>query len=206
MGNSNDFNSLVQTILHHNVQGLSNKLLVLSILLNSQLINLDILCFTKHWQMGEQMRVLNIDHFKLVSNFGRLSSNHGISCIFVQKDWQTEEVNYLKGTEWKFFAMTIEKLLGFEITFACICRSPDGDSFDFLEKLELVICKVKSKGKQCYVVTGISVSCNTVQNSKNCKIYFSLINTVKSLPRVTNTTSSLTDVRIISNLNYEHIT
>jgi hypothetical protein len=49
--------------------------------------------------MEEQMRVLNVDHFKLVSNFGRFSCNHGRSCIFVRKDRQTKEVNYLKGTE-----------------------------------------------------------------------------------------------------------
>jgi len=73
VGNRNDFNSLFQTILNHNVQSLSNKLLELSLLLNSELTYLDILCFTKHWQMEEQMRVLNIDHFKLVSNFGRFS-------------------------------------------------------------------------------------------------------------------------------------
>jgi len=42
-----------------------------------------------------------LNHFKLVSNFGRFSCNHGRSCIFVRKDWQTKEVNYLlvKGTE-----------------------------------------------------------------------------------------------------------
>lgn len=43
--------------------------------------------------------------------------------------------------------MTIEEFLDFELTFACIYRSPDGESSDFLKKLELVICKVKSKGK-----------------------------------------------------------
>ena len=97
VGNTNDFHSHVLTILHHNVQSLSNKLFQLSILLNSDFIHADILCFTEYWLMEEQMRVLNIDHFKSVNNFSRFSSNHGGFCIFVQQDWQIKEVNYLKG-------------------------------------------------------------------------------------------------------------
>jgi hypothetical protein len=35
----------------------------------------------------------------------------------------------------KLFAMTIEEVLDFDLTFACIYRSPVGDSYDFFEKV-----------------------------------------------------------------------
>jgi hypothetical protein len=77
VGNTKDFHSYILTALHHNVQSLSNKLLQLSILLNSYFIHANILCFTEYWLMEEQMRFLNTDHFKSVSNCSRFSSNHG---------------------------------------------------------------------------------------------------------------------------------
>jgi hypothetical protein len=98
--------------------------------------------------MEEQIKVLNIDPFKLVSNFSRFSSNYGGSGIFVRKDLHTKEVNYLKeiGSD-KVFELSVVELLDFNVTLACIYRSPDADFYEFLNKLELVICKGNSKGK-----------------------------------------------------------
>jgi len=48
VGNTKDFHSHFITILHHNVQSLSNKLIQLSTLLNSDFIHAEILCFTEY--------------------------------------------------------------------------------------------------------------------------------------------------------------
>jgi len=108
-----------------------------------------------------------------MSNFSSFSSNHGGSYIFVWKDWRTKEVKNCKWTRsWKGFEMTTVELLDFKFTLACIYRSLDRDFYDFLTKLGSVICKVQSKGKQFYVVTGILISLKTMQNFKNYKICF----------------------------------
>jgi hypothetical protein len=83
-------------IIHHNVQSLRNKLLELIVLLNTEFIDLDILCFSEHWLNDEEIRTLNIEHYKLVDNFSRISRSGGGSCIWIRKDLQVREVSYLR--------------------------------------------------------------------------------------------------------------
>jgi hypothetical protein len=119
-----------------NIECFINKLLELSDLFNSDLIKLDIFCFTEYWLMEKQMRVLNIVNFKLVSNFSMFSSNHGGSWFFVWKVWQNKEINYLKGIGSKIrLEMTVVELLDFKFTLAWAYRSPDGGFCDFFEKV-----------------------------------------------------------------------
>ena len=50
--------------------------------------NVNILCFTDHWLLEDQMNVLNIDQFRLVSNFSRSYSTSGGSCVFTKNTIQ----------------------------------------------------------------------------------------------------------------------
>ena len=72
-------------------------------MLATENINVDILCFMEHWLPEVQMNVLNIDDFKLASNFSRKHSKAGGSCIFIRNNIQTEQMEYLGTGERKGF-------------------------------------------------------------------------------------------------------
>jgi hypothetical protein len=63
--NKTDLNFSQILILQHYVQRLKNKLLELTILLQLDLKNIDILFFTEHWLKEEHIRLINIDNLNL---------------------------------------------------------------------------------------------------------------------------------------------
>lgn len=85
----------------------------------------------------------NVNNFKLVSNYSRISSKHGGSCICVTKYLQTEEVNCFQAiSKEQDFKMAVVELLDPKFILICIYRSRDGDFHIFLNNLEILIKKV----------------------------------------------------------------
>jgi hypothetical protein len=82
-------------ILHHNVQSLLNKQMKLTVLLNTSLQGIDVLCFTEHWLSEDQIVLLEINNFKLVSKFCRKDCKNGGSCIFINKELNIMEITFL---------------------------------------------------------------------------------------------------------------
>jgi hypothetical protein len=70
--------------------------LELTALLQLDLKNVAILCFNEQWLKVEQNGLTNIEHFNLVSNFSKISNEHGGSCTYVKEYVKTKEQNCLQ--------------------------------------------------------------------------------------------------------------
>lgn len=82
----------------------------------------------------------------------------------------------------KVFEMTIVEFLDLKLFLAGIYRSPDGDFYECLDKLESVICKVESKGKQLALCSEWNIDFSQdrakPQELQNRFLMYNLINTV----------------------------
>jgi hypothetical protein len=103
------------SVLHQNVQSISNKVLELDLVLKSSLGNIDVLCFTEHWLKEDYLNEIQIDQYKLVDYFSRKNYEHGGSCIYVKNGIRTRELNYLKDwNEEKESEMSATELADYE--------------------------------------------------------------------------------------------
>ena len=57
----------------------------LEILLETEINNVEVLCFTEHWLNCHKIRAININQFTLAKAFCRRNSDHCGSHIFVKK-------------------------------------------------------------------------------------------------------------------------
>jgi hypothetical protein len=65
-------------VLHHSIQSLNNKIQELSLYLHVSETMVDVLCFTEHWLSGDQIKLINLDQYKLRSQF----------CMEKKKGWR----------------------------------------------------------------------------------------------------------------------
>jgi hypothetical protein len=127
-------------------KNLENKLLDFCIFLNTSILNLDILCFSEHWLTNDHVRAINIERYKLVSNFSRGDSKHRRTCMYVHENVKTSKVNYLKDLSCvNDFEMSVTELVDFKVVVVCIYRTPYSAFNKFLCNLDLVIEKVHQK-------------------------------------------------------------
>jgi exonuclease III len=112
------------TMLHHNIQSLNNKILELTVYLHNNEKLVDVLCFTEHWMVDDQIKLINLDQYRLRSYFCRNIRRGGGVCIFVRDMLRVKQVHYLCGiAQEKSFELAAVELPDTKLVFVCIYRS-----------------------------------------------------------------------------------
>jgi hypothetical protein len=91
----------------------------------------------------DQLDLLKINNFKLVSKFCRKDFKNGGSCIYINKELNAREITFLNDLcSEKYFELSIVELVEFKWLLICIYRSPHSEVRIFLEKLERLVDRI----------------------------------------------------------------
>jgi exonuclease III len=189
------------SVLHQNVQSISNRQIEIDLVLKSSPKNIDVLCFTEHWVKEDYLKLIKIDQCKLVSYFSRKNYNHGGSCIYVKKkNICTKDLNCFQVISVENFEMSVTELVDYGYVIICIYRSPDSHLWIFLKNLELIMQKIQSRNKKLLLCGDWNLNFMLdnirLRELQNLLESYDMINTVRSPTRITSSTESLIDVII----------
>ena len=114
------------SIVHQNIRSLWGKCGELEILLETEMSNAEVLCFTEPWLNCHKIYAININHFILANAFCRRNSDPSGSCIFVRNGVMTKELNLLiELGEEENLELSVTEIIQYAIIVICIYRSPD---------------------------------------------------------------------------------
>jgi exonuclease III len=196
------------TVLHQNIQCISNKLLDIDLVLKSRVENIDVLCFTEHWMKEDYLNLIKIEQYKLVSHFSRKKYNHGGSCIYVKNSIITKEVNCIQGLSVeKDFEMSMTEVVDYDYIIVCIYRSPDSNFRIFLKNLVVVLQKIQLRNKKLLLCGDWNINFMLdnirLQELQILLESYGMMNTVRYPTRITPSTESLIDVIVTDKGNPE---
>lgn len=159
-------NSKSLSILHLNVQSLPNKINLIEVLLATEWIDIDILCFSEHWLSADELNLTSFPNFHLASSYCRNSLTRGGVCIYVKHG-----VDFVPGRvarklnidkDFEFTYIVLPKL---DITIICIYRTPDANFKTFLTNLELLLNAIHAPNIS--LVLGGDFNIDFLKNSKD---------------------------------------
>jgi hypothetical protein len=127
-------------IFHQNVQSLGNKKVNLKILLNTNLLNIDVLGVTEHWLIDDEISCYNLPNFSLVSKYCRQNKRNGGSCIYVRSNILAKPITNFKHSNLnEHFKVSIVKLVHFKIIIICTYRNTNSNIQIMLDSLEIIL-------------------------------------------------------------------
>ena len=127
-------------MLYWNTQSILNKLDYINSLLED--LNVNILCLTEHWLSKDELFLLKIPGYYLVSFYCRNHGQHGGSAIFVRDNILTRNVSTLCNLSSIYeFEMCCTYIESYNVVCVVFYRAPNRNKVKFGTFLDnLIIC------------------------------------------------------------------
>uniref|UniRef100_A0A1Y1L6G0 Endonuclease/exonuclease/phosphatase domain-containing protein n=1 Tax=Photinus pyralis TaxID=7054 RepID=A0A1Y1L6G0_PHOPY len=121
-------------------------------------LNYDFLCINEHWLKEEEITVLDIENYHVVSSFCRKNKIHGGVCILARNDYSCTSLNLSRFSKEIDFEVAGVKCQ--ELQLVSIYRSPCGNFDIFLEQLVNTL-QTMNFSKPTIVTADFNVKFNT---------------------------------------------
>lgn len=186
------------TILHQNVQSISNKLIEIEILSNT-IPYLNVFCITEHWIKNEfEMGKIIIPKFIIADSYYRKQIEHGGSMILVKesiKFKQRTTTRFLN--EEKVFEHAVVEIKKPNIIIISVYHTSDSNIDNFLIKLENMIEIYKRESKPLIICGDFNIDLLKENTNKvkfmNVLTSLNIITTINSATRISNSSISALD-------------
>lgn len=141
-------------IVHHNVQSIGNCLNELEIWMNTTTI-CDLLCVTEHWKSIDELSLMKILNYKLVSSVCRESGQHGGAAVFARDGVDVHEradINNLS-EPYKFECAGAEAIFSGRPWIVAAVYRTNVDIHLFFEKMNTLLTICFKEGKP-FIIAG----------------------------------------------------
>lgn len=156
------------SLLHQNIQCISNKILPLEMSLKN--LDIDILLLTEHWKHTDELNCIHLSNYDLAANFCRKEKIHGGSAIYVKRNnaFKYKEVscNNISG-EGIMEACMIE-LVDLNMYVAAIYRPPSANFQPFLNAFQDLLESLNSDKK---ILIAGDFNLNFISNENNVILF-----------------------------------
>lgn len=165
-------------MLHQNIAGLLSKLDILKIALSdfvTKQTDIDIICISETFlKRGDESNV-HINGYKIANFYSRAKQRRGGVCIMCKDYLICNKITWLEdiASELTFECCGVE-FPQYKYILICIYRIPNSNPRIFLEKLEIILNKTRSKTKKKVVIVG-DFNINTLKPSTVREDYLGLL-------------------------------
>jgi exonuclease III len=136
LGNLSQVKSFV--IYHQNIRSIKKKKKELTIFLNDECNNPDIICISEHHLSASELSTFSMTEYKRATGFSHSICKNGEVCILVKDSILYQELDLSKLSMEKIFEACAVKITlnKRKLCVLCLYRAPDGDLNQFIEQLE----------------------------------------------------------------------